>query len=403
MKKDWELKTLGEVCDLMTGGTPSRTHPEYFNEGNIRWLVSGDIHKKEIFDCKGRITQAGYDNSSARFLPVDSVLIALNGQGKTRGTVALLRTEATCNQSLVSINPKDKKVLSSEYLFRALDGRYEEIRKLTGDAGNERRGLNMPILRSIKIAVPPLDEQKRIVGVLDKKFETIEELKKITEQQIVDVKELFESRLNEVFENKSYEKLPLGDLIQVKHGYAFKGQYFNKKTGDILLTPGNFAENEGLYFTEKNTKRYSGEIPSDFILKNEDLVIVMTDLSSLCKILGSPAFVEERMLHNQRIGKIELDEEKLLKRFLYFFFLTKAYKELVKKTATGTTVRHTAPVRIYNCQIILPELKEQNKIVNELNLLLQKVKAMEAVYKQKIANLDELKKSYLEQAFAGKL
>lgn len=140
MRDGWETKRIGDVCSLMTGGTPSRNVSEYFG-GEIKWLVSGDIHQGEIHDCDGRITEAGLKNSNAKYLPINSVMIALNGQGKTRGTVALLRTKATCNQSLVSIFPKDTEKLLPEYVYINLHGRYEEIRRLTGDSGNDRRGL----------------------------------------------------------------------------------------------------------------------------------------------------------------------------------------------------------------------------------------------------------------------
>ena len=109
--------SLGKVCDLFTGGTPSKQKSEYFNNGKIKWLVSGDINQREIFECEGRITQEGMNNSNAKFLPLDSVLIALNGQGKTRGTVAMLRTNATCNQSLVAISPKDEMKFDSKFIF----------------------------------------------------------------------------------------------------------------------------------------------------------------------------------------------------------------------------------------------------------------------------------------------
>jgi type I restriction enzyme M protein len=147
----------------MTGGTPTSTEAAYYQGGDIPWLVSGDIHLREIYDCEKRITQAGVDNSNARVLPEDSVLIALNGQGKTRATVALLRmNNATCNQSLVAISPKSKNVLLPEYLFRLLQSMYSEIRKLTGD--NQRSGLNIPILRDIKIPLPSLVVQQEIIA-----------------------------------------------------------------------------------------------------------------------------------------------------------------------------------------------------------------------------------------------
>lgn len=145
---------IGSICDLDTGGTPDTSNNANFINGEIPWLVSGDIHKKEIYDCDGRITDLGLKNSNAKYLPLNSVLIALNGQGKTRGTVAILKTQATCNQSLVSIFPKENSKLNSKYLFYFLQSKYQEIRKITGDSGNDRRGLNMKIIRKIKIAFP---------------------------------------------------------------------------------------------------------------------------------------------------------------------------------------------------------------------------------------------------------
>jgi len=184
---EWETYKIGELCNLMTGGTPRTTEKKYYNNGDIRWLVSGDIHKGEIFDCEGRITKDGLENSNAKYLPINSVLIALNGQGKTRGTVALLRTKATCNQSIVSINPKDNNILIPEFLYYQLKERYQEIRNITGD--KQRSGLNMPIIRNIKIYIPSVEKQKEIV----EKIKTEENLIKPNK----DIIELFENKIKE--------------------------------------------------------------------------------------------------------------------------------------------------------------------------------------------------------------
>jgi type I restriction enzyme M protein len=162
----WRTVALGEICTFMTGGTPTSTVAEYYENGRVPWLVSGDIHKFEIRDCEKRITEKGVENSNARFLPKDSVLIALNGQGKTRGTVALLRMEgATCNQSLVAITPSHPPKAISEFIFWVLRSMYSDIRALTGD--NERSGLNIPILKNIQIPLPPLEVQKEIVAEIE--------------------------------------------------------------------------------------------------------------------------------------------------------------------------------------------------------------------------------------------
>jgi restriction endonuclease S subunit len=168
---EWEMVELGEVCELYTGGTPKTSIRSYYENGDIKWLVSGDIHKEEIFDCEGRITELGLENSNARFLPVNSVLIALNGQGKTRGTVALLRVKATCNQSLVAINPREKEKLIPEFLYLQLKAKYQEIRDITGD--NQRSGLNMPIIRGIKIYLPEISVQNELVKEFKQEYEIV--------------------------------------------------------------------------------------------------------------------------------------------------------------------------------------------------------------------------------------
>jgi type I restriction enzyme S subunit len=172
-----KLVRIGDVCKLATGGTPSRTRPEYFINGTVKWLVSGDIHQREIYDCDARITEEAMKSSNTKILPLNSVMIALNGQGKTRGTVALLRTEATCNQSLVSISPVDESELLSEFLFYNLKMRYQELRRMTGDDGNDRRGLNMNLIRNIEIPLLPIENQREIVEKIDSAFKEIELLR----------------------------------------------------------------------------------------------------------------------------------------------------------------------------------------------------------------------------------
>lgn len=178
---NWPVVALGAVCSFMTGGTPSSTVKEFYEGGTVPWLVSGDIHKGEIFDCSGRITKEGVENSNAKFLPKDSVLIALSGQGRTRGTVAILRIKnATCSQSLVSMNPVDKTKLLPEFLFYQLKAMYQEIRNITGD--NQRSGLNISIVKNISIILPPLAVQQEIVAEIEGYQKEIQELKKRIEE-----------------------------------------------------------------------------------------------------------------------------------------------------------------------------------------------------------------------------
>ena len=160
----WQWFCISDLCDLKTGATPSTSVSAYYG-GDIRWLVSGDIHGNEIYDCEGRITDSGLSNSNCKILPKNSILIALNGQGKTRATVAMLRCEAACNQSLVAMISKYNELILPEFIWLNLKYRYTEIRDITGQ--NQRRGLNMGLIGDLSVSVPPLAEQHNIITKVD--------------------------------------------------------------------------------------------------------------------------------------------------------------------------------------------------------------------------------------------
>ena len=175
----WNRSNLGELCELATGSTPPTSDRENYDNGDIKWLVSGDIHRGVIHDCAGRITEKGKTVANLKLHRKNSVLIALNGQGKTRGTVALLRVDATSNQSIVAMYPKKNNILS-EFLYYILKGMYQEIRDITGD--KHRSGLNMMIIRDIVVPVPPIEIQQRVVSQIEAEQALVEPSK-----QLVDV------------------------------------------------------------------------------------------------------------------------------------------------------------------------------------------------------------------------
>jgi len=178
---EWKEVTVGLVASLTAGGTPSTKHPEYWG-GDILWMNSGEVNLKQVYGVVGRITELGLQKSSTKEIPENSVLIALAGQGKTRGTVAINRIKLCTNQSIAAIMPNEQK-LDSNFLYFNLDDRYQELRSMsTGDGG--RGGLNLSILKSIKLKLPSLMEQQRIATVLTNADKEI----KLLEQQLADLK-----------------------------------------------------------------------------------------------------------------------------------------------------------------------------------------------------------------------
>ena len=169
---------------------------------------------------------------------------------------------------------------------------------------------------------------------------------------------------------KDWPTYKIGQLCNIKHGWAFKGEYFSNKGKYILLTPGNFLEKGGIKLKGCKEKYYLGEFPNNYLLSKGDLLVVMTDLIQTAPILGGSAIVPNNdiFLHNQRLGKVVNIKEKLItKEFLYLVFNYEGYRFQIRGSASGATVRHTAPERIYNCKIKLPPLLLQKKIVNILS------------------------------------
>lgn len=157
----------------------------------------------------------------------------------------------------------------------------------------------------------------------------------------------------------------LGDLLRIKHGFAFKGEYFSTGGEYVLLTPGNFRADGGLKLGEVDLRFYDGPVPDGFVLKPGSLVVVLTDLKQDAPILGAPGFVPEglALLHNQRLGLVEwVDGAEADARFIYYFMNSTPYREAVRASATGSTVRHTAPERIAAVKVRLPPPGTQRRI-----------------------------------------
>lgn len=169
----------------------------------------------------------------------------------------------------------------------------------------------------------------------------------------------------------------LGRYIHVKHGFAFKGEYFTDEvTPDVLVTPGNFAIGGG--FQDNKLKYYAGPVPDDYLLQAGDLVVTMTDLSKAGDTLGYPALIPEsdgsRYLHNQRVGLIEIKHDaEADKRFLFYRLRADDYRHHILATASGSTVRHTSPGRICEFETTLPPIDEQRAIASVLSSLDDKI------------------------------
>ena len=159
---NFPIMTIGEFAYCFAGATPSTSHPEYWENGRIRWMSSGEVHKGHVEDTDSRITELGYKSASTRMVPIHSIVIAIAGQGKTRGTVAITEVDLCTNQSLCAIVPDER--VNYSYLYHNLQGRYLELRGLSGDV-NGRGGLNLKIIQKIPVILPPIEKQQQFASI----------------------------------------------------------------------------------------------------------------------------------------------------------------------------------------------------------------------------------------------
>jgi type I restriction enzyme, S subunit len=168
----WGIASLKWLCQRYAGGTPDKSKDRYWDEGTIPWINSGAVNQGIVTQPSTYITEEGFRNSSARWIPKNALVMALAGQGKTKGMVAQLGIHTTCNQSMAAIVPGEHVV--SRFLFWWLSAQYTTIRNLAG--GEQRDGLNLEILGSLPVPLLPLCEQGAIAKFLDRKTAELDAL-----------------------------------------------------------------------------------------------------------------------------------------------------------------------------------------------------------------------------------
>lgn len=376
----WRWVRLEEVCTLRTGGTPSKSDPANFG-GDTKWLVSGDIHQGEIFDCAGRISKRGMANSNAALLPPDCVLIALNGQGKTRGTVALLSVAATCNQSLVALIPRDRDKLLPRILLRQLQMRYQELRDLTGDS--HRSGLSMRVLKRLKVALPPPAEQERIVGVLDEQMAAMEKARVAAEARLEAAVALPAAIGRETLRNGQKRRYALGDcLTEVRNGVG----------PDWSKYPVLGATRNGL----APAKEGVGKTPERY--KLVDPVTVFYNPMRI--LLGSIAMVDEGdstgitspdyVVVKGRAGVLDT-------RWFYYWFRSGQGAHLIASLSRGAVRERILFNRLATAEIELPDYELQVRASERM----RQVKPVVESITDEIKTINILPSVILREVFAG--
>ncbi|MCP4522150.1 MAG: restriction endonuclease subunit S [Cytophagales bacterium] len=391
---NWREIKIGDLAIVKAGGTPRTNIKEYWG-GDIRWMSSGELNLKQVYDVEGRITDLGLKKSSAQLLPINSVLIGLAGQGKTRGTVAMNKVPLTTNQSVAAILPCDD--IDSYFLYQNLDNRYEEIRRMsTGDGG--RGGLNLSIIKSIKVLLPPFPEQKKIAKILSTWDEAIEQNQKLIEQLKLRKKGLMQQLLTGKkrlagFDGE-WKEVSLSDItlrvtkknselndnvvtISAQRGFVKQEDYFNKRvasstlSGYFLIEKGEFAYN----------KSYSKGYPMGAFKRLDEFDYAVVTTLYIC-------FKTKNNVNSD---------------FLLEFFeggmLVKGLMRIAQEGGRAHGLLNISLGDFFGLKLTIPSLEEQVAISKVLNSANQEIQLQE----QKLEFLQQQKKGLMQKLLTGQI
>lgn len=394
----WKYKKLSELCKTGAGGTPLKSHKDYYVNGNIPWLRSGEVNNRSITKSELFITEKGLNNSSAKLFPKNSVLVAM--YGATAGQVGILGFECSTNQAVCGIFPNDNIIPEFIY-YKFLEGKEALVKQAVGGA--------QPNISQIKIKntlIPDISlaEQKQIVAILDKAFAAIDTAKANAQQNLQNAKELFESYLQNVFENKGddWEGKKWGDLchfVRGPFGGSLKKSMF-KESGYVVYEQKHAIHNhfnQLRYFIDE--KKFNEM--KRFEVKPGDIIMSCSGVT-----LGRVAIIPDNIpkgIINQALLKLTPEKEVYVE-FIKHWLRSNIFQTIIFKHSGGAAIPNVPAAKILKEIIIpIPNIKEQKRIVKEIELTLIQTKKLEDIYTKKIADLEEMKKSVLQKAFSGQL
>ena len=213
-----EYVKLEEICTIVSGGTPSRSKPDYWNDGNIPWIKIKDMKSKYIDSAEEFITEEGLNNSSTKMLKSDTILYSIFA---TLGEVGILKIDACTNQAIAGLSLKEDSNILKEYLYYYLKSKKKDVNNL--GRGVAQNNINLFLLRKFKIPVIPLHQQKKIIGVLDNVSNTINNY----EREIELLDELVKARFMEMFGNpvSNSKDLPIQKMNNVAPICQYDGSF----------------------------------------------------------------------------------------------------------------------------------------------------------------------------------
>ena len=362
----WQKTTLRRMGRIFAGGTPDRKNESYWSGGEIPWLNSGAVNQEIITQPTTFITEQAIMNGATRWVAPKSVLIALAGQGKTKGMSARTEIRSTFNQSLAAIEPHNS--LDYRYLHYWVQSNYQNIRNLAG--GDLRDGLNLEHIGSIELPLPPQATQHRIADYLDHETAEIDAL--------MNDLETFDRLLVEHFssfaERRIWQhKFPLCKakyFCDTLSGFPFKSGEFQDPSPTnrrllrgINVSPGTLTWADCVAIAEESAAGYR-----EFEIAEGDLLLGLDRPLITDGLRVAPAKAEDAgSLLVQRVLRIRVDKAQTSTRWVQLTLQGSKFKDFLIPSFSGVSVPHMSPGQVENFKIPLPSMSEQEEVLKQVD------------------------------------
>ena len=391
MKEGWTYKKLGEVFRTYAGGTPSKTNKANYNNGTIPWIRSGEVCRKYITESELFISEEGLKNSSAKYYPINTVLVAM--YGATAAQSGILKFEATSNQAVCGILPHKDFVPEFVYAFFT----YIKDELASQAQGGAQPNISQEKIKKILFPCIPLSEQQRIVERLDSAFENIDKLKANAEKQLAEARILFQKSLSKAMEPKEgWEEKNFKELCTFVRG-PFGGSLTKScfvPSGYAVYEQQNAIYNRFIFRYFINEEKFKSMIR--FAVKPGDLI--MSCSGTIGKVAIVPEGAQEGII-NQALLKLT-PKSVLDKYYLKYLMESSFFDDLIAKYSDGAAIKNIASVAILKeIQLSIPPLTVQQRIVERLDSLSENVRKYEKIQRQIISECDALKQALLRKVF----
>lgn len=295
----WEKVKLGDICKYVTsGGTPKSSIKEYYEPKQIPWLKTKEVNYCRIYETESYISKDGLDNSSAKMIPQNSVIVAMYGQGDTAGRVAINKIPLTTNQACCNLIIDETKAYY-EFVYYQLVTLYKKMVSLKN--GGAQPNLNAAIIKSIEIKLPPLKTQRYIADILSAYDDLIEN----NQKQIKLLEEAAQRLYKEWFVNlrfpghentkivdgvpEGWKKERLVDIAEIQYGYAFDGTLFNAdKNGTPIIRIRNIPQAETMDCTTEH-------VSENYLVQNGEIIVGMDGEFHINAWAGNTAYLVQRV------------------------------------------------------------------------------------------------------------